>query len=340
MGFTGMVLGAMFQRDGFASTKSESWAPPDGKPHFPPKAKSVIWIFLQGGLSHLESFDPKPALNRYAGKSISETPFKDALDSPLVKKNVVQFTATERKLMMLLLPLQVGYRKRAQSGIEISDWWPHLGEVHRRRIRYSLGVDHRQRSRGATAVPHRPPHLRGVFSIHWLVGPLWSGQPQRQHSTVHRAGTAGSAALWGVRARPEETTWARSTAGVHLAGDPLKPLPYASPELGVYREEQEKIFDFVQELNRLDSVQYPADPTVQARIKSYELAFRMQTAVPELFRFQDEPAPIHEDVWPGPGAHAALWTGPVNGAAAGGARRPFRAGVPRLPVGRGRLGRA
>src|SRR5688572_6991606 len=80
MGFVGLVLGAMFQRDGLAASSSE-WSPPDGKPHFPPKAKSVIWIFLQGGLSHLESFDPKPALNKYAGKSISETPHKDVLNS-------------------------------------------------------------------------------------------------------------------------------------------------------------------------------------------------------------------------------------------------------------------
>ena len=127
MGFVGLVLGAMLQRDGLAAT-GEEWSPPNGKPHFPPKAKSVIWIFLQGGVSHLESFDPKPAINKYAGKSISETPHKDVLNSPFVKKNVVQFTATERQLMMTLLPLQVGYRKRGESGIEISDWWPQFGE--------------------------------------------------------------------------------------------------------------------------------------------------------------------------------------------------------------------
>src|SRR5215510_8823829 len=62
MGFVGLVLGAMFERDGLAATTTGQWSPPDGKPHFPPKAKSVIWIFLQGGVSHLESFDPKPAL--------------------------------------------------------------------------------------------------------------------------------------------------------------------------------------------------------------------------------------------------------------------------------------
>src|SRR4051794_905684 len=79
MGFTGLVLGAMLFRDGVARANETIWRPPDGKPHFAPKAKSVIWIFLCGGVSHLESFDVKTALNQYAGKSIADTPFKKVL---------------------------------------------------------------------------------------------------------------------------------------------------------------------------------------------------------------------------------------------------------------------
>src|SRR5438876_11575595 len=75
LGFTGLALGAMLHRDGFAS--EARWSPPDGKPHFPPKAKSVIWVFLSGGVSQLESFDPKPALTKYAGKTFTDTPFAD-----------------------------------------------------------------------------------------------------------------------------------------------------------------------------------------------------------------------------------------------------------------------
>ena len=78
MGFTGLVLGSMLRRDS-ARAEESAWRPSDGRPHFPPKAKSVIWIFLCGGVSHVESFDVKPALNQYAGKSIEETPFKDAV---------------------------------------------------------------------------------------------------------------------------------------------------------------------------------------------------------------------------------------------------------------------
>ena len=79
MGFTGLALGAMLHRDGIAHDAA-SWAPPTGQPHFAPKAKSVIWLFMIGGVSHVESFDPKPLLNKYAGKSIAETPHKGVLD--------------------------------------------------------------------------------------------------------------------------------------------------------------------------------------------------------------------------------------------------------------------
>src|SRR3984957_17803787 len=79
MGFTGLALGAMLFRDGIAQADAPN-SKPDGKPHFTPKAKSLIWIFLCGGGSHVESFDPKPELNKYAGKTIDQTPYKDVLN--------------------------------------------------------------------------------------------------------------------------------------------------------------------------------------------------------------------------------------------------------------------
>ena len=93
MGFTGLALGAMLFQDGVAQaapapvpsgsrqTSADLLHGADRRlPHFPPRAKSNIWIFLCGGVSHIESFDIKPELNRYAGKSIEATPYKDVLD--------------------------------------------------------------------------------------------------------------------------------------------------------------------------------------------------------------------------------------------------------------------
>ncbi|MFT4587026.1 MAG: hypothetical protein ACI8QF_001118, partial [Limisphaerales bacterium] len=75
MGFGGAALASMMHRDAGA-------AEPGLQPtHFAPKAKHVIWLFMIGGASHLESFDPKPKLNEFAGKTINETPYAGVLKS-------------------------------------------------------------------------------------------------------------------------------------------------------------------------------------------------------------------------------------------------------------------
>src|SRR5262245_59350486 len=87
MGFTGMALGAMLFRDGVARA-DQAWSPPDGRTHFAPKAKSVIWLFMVGGTSQMESFDPKPELTKYDGKTFAESPHKAVLESKYLKDNV------------------------------------------------------------------------------------------------------------------------------------------------------------------------------------------------------------------------------------------------------------
>ena len=74
MGFTGLALGAMLNRDGVARAETPvAWQPPTGDPHFSPKAKSVIWLFMNGGMSQAESFDPKPELTKYAANAFLAT---------------------------------------------------------------------------------------------------------------------------------------------------------------------------------------------------------------------------------------------------------------------------
>src|SRR4051794_18906502 len=115
MGFTGLALGAMLAR--------ESAAREDRPPVA--KAKAVIWVFLCGGVSHVESFDPKPALNTYAGKSIDSTPYKDVLN-PERLKNVVSANPAHGG-RRVLMGLNTGYRKHGESGLEVGDWWRHVG---------------------------------------------------------------------------------------------------------------------------------------------------------------------------------------------------------------------
>src|SRR5439155_25676689 len=123
MGLTGMVLGTLLPR---RTSAEEVWTSPDGKPHFQPKAKRVIWLFMLGGVSHVDTFDPKPVLNQYAGKNISETPYKDSLNSPYVK-GVREFVKGDHGIKLTLYPMQVGFKKYGQSGVGVSDWFSNMG---------------------------------------------------------------------------------------------------------------------------------------------------------------------------------------------------------------------
>src|SRR4029453_2941797 len=102
----GLALGALLFKDGVARAAEPRTGPESG-PHHEPKAKSVIWIFLCGGVSHVESFDVKPELTKYAGKSIAETPYKSVLATE--HKDVVGGNPAHgnRKVLM---SLQAGHR--------------------------------------------------------------------------------------------------------------------------------------------------------------------------------------------------------------------------------------
>jgi len=296
MGFTGLVLGAMLQRDGVAradaglsAAADALWTPPDGKPMFAPKAKRVIWLFMIGGTSHLESFDPKPAVTKYAGKTIAETPYKATLDSPYLKKNLREIVKDNHKVQPNLFPMQVGYRKRGQSGIEVSDWWPHVGscvdDIAVVRSMWTTDNDH-----GAQLQFHTGRHmLEGQFPtigswVHYGLGSMNENLPQFVVLGNPIADCCGGMAGHGANYLGPEHN------GVQLSVDPKNPLPFASPGPGVYRQEQEAEFELLRQLNGYAAVEYPHDPALRARIKSYELAFRMQGAIPGVLKMEDEDA--------------------------------------------------
>src|SRR4051794_40365234 len=291
MGFTGLVLGAILHRDGIARADSLGGSMPDGKPHFAPKAKNVIWLFMVGGTSHMESFDPKPELNRYAGKTFKETPYPEVVNSPFLKKNVREFVAGNHKVQPKIFPLQIGFRKRGQSGLEVSDWWPHLGahadDLAVVRSMWTTDNDH-----GAQLQFHTGRHaLEGPFPtigswVHYGLGSLNDDLPRFVVLGTPIADCCGGVGGHGAHYLGPEHD------GVQLSVDPKDPLPFAAPGPEVFREEQEEEFALLGRLNRLSAVAYPDDPAMRARIKSYELAFRMQTAVPDVLRLSSEPQPI------------------------------------------------
>jgi len=289
MGFTGLALGAMLHRDGIVSA-SESQRLPGNLSQIAPKAKSVIWYFMLGGTSHVESFDPKPALNEHAGKTVDESPYQAAVvDSPFYRKNVRDFAGTPREMMAKIYPLQIGYKKRGESGIEISDWWPEVGDciddLAVVRSMWTTDNDH-----AAQLQFHTGRHIFDGFHpsigswVHYALGSLNDNLPQ----FVVMGGGPGDC-CGGVGAHGASYLGPEH-AGVAMSLDPNNPLAFGSPGASVTLAERKQQLDLLGKLNQLAGVEYPDDAAMRARIKSYELAARMQMSVPEVVRLSDETA--------------------------------------------------
>lgn len=257
--------------------------------HKQPKAKSVIWIFLVGGLSHMESFDPKPALNEFAGKTIAETPYAATLESPYLKKNLREIIEGNHGVMPKVYPMQIGYQPRGESGIAISDWWPNLStcvdDLAVVRSMWTTDNDH-----GAQLQFHTGRHmLEGQFPtigswIHYGLGTLNENLPQYVVLGTPIADCCGGIGAHGANYLGPEH------AGVQLEINPAAPLPFATPGPDIYREEQAAEFELLRRMHQLAERSRPDDSSLRARIRSYELAFRMQTAVPEIVDFSAETA--------------------------------------------------
>ena len=143
---------------------------------------------------------------------------------------------------------------------------------------------------GAQLQFHTGRHmLEGQFPDDRLVGPLRARLAERRPAQFVVLGTPIADCCGGMGGHGASYLGPEHD-GVQLAVDPKNPLPFAAPGADVFREEQAREFDLLGRLNRLSAVEYPDDPALRARIKSYELAFRMQTAVPEVLSFADEPA--------------------------------------------------
>jgi hypothetical protein len=296
MGFTGLALGALLHRDGVARADQQAaaphasgWRPPDGRPHFPPKSKSVIWIFLSGGLSHLESFDPKPALNTYAGKTFAETPYADPLQSPLFKQRSRDVVGGVRPYPKIF-PLQVGFKKHGEVGIEITDWWPELAtcadDIAFVRSMYTTDNDHAAEFQMHTGRHEldTPQPVLGSW-IHYGLSTLDEDLPEFVFIGQYKDAR--------VKRDFAPDYLGPRYAGVELSLAAGQPLPFANRGKGMLPQEQADQFALVQELNRLAAVEYPEDEQLRARIKSYELAFRMQSSVPEALDVNRETAETH-----------------------------------------------
>jgi len=280
LGFGSLALGAMLYRDGYG--RDGAWSPPDGEPHFAPRAKSVIWLFMNGGVSHVESFDPKPMLNKYGGKTIAQTPFADVQDPEKLALERLVVPDGNGNQRNKLYPLQAGFKKHGQSGIEVCDWFPHIaGQVDQLAVVRSMWTT--DSNHGAQTQFHSGRHLNdgnhptlGAW-VHYGLGSLNENLPQFI--------SIGNREYWNNR---DGHYLGPAHDAVPLRIDPKNPLDYSRPQRPFSPEEKAVGKHLVDRLNALRGEQFPEDSALAARVASYELAFRMQTSVPEIVDFSRE----------------------------------------------------
>jgi hypothetical protein len=185
--------------------------------------------------------------------------------------------------------LNTGVKRYGKSGLEVGDWWQHVGacadDLAVIRSLWTTDNDH-----GAQLQFHTGRHVReGAYPtigswVSYGLGSLNQNLPEYVVLGQPTGDCCGGEWTHGAAYLGPEH------AGVRLNLDAPEPLPFVKPAGGLERDEQEAEFSLLGKLNRLAGIDYPDDPALRARIKSYELAFGMQTAVPETLQLEKETA--------------------------------------------------
>jgi len=248
-------------------------------PHLPPKVKRIIWLYMAGGPSHLETLDHKPKLAQMHGKPMPESFTKG---QPIAQLQGAKLTC---------FAPQHPFKKVGASGQEISSIFPHLQSVAD-----ELCV---VRSLRTEAINHDPAHTfmntGTTISGRPAMGAwLWYGLGAECDDlpgfvVLTSSGKYGQAQP--ISARQWHSGFLPSRfQGVHFRGKGDAVL-YLNRPNGVTPGRQRDVIDAVQALNQMnDGV--ADDPEVQTRISQYEMAFRMQTSVPGLMDFSKEPQKV------------------------------------------------
>ncbi len=234
----------------------------------------MIFLFQEGAPSQMDLFDPKPVLEKYHGQPLPTELTKD-LQLAFIKKNAQ------------VLASQVNFRKCGQSGMDISDLLPHTqgiaDEMCLIRSMFSEAFNHHP---GQSLLMTGSPLMGRPTIGAWLNYGLGSESQNLPGFVVLSSGrgTSGGASNWSSGFLPS------TYAGVPFrsSGDPI--LYLSNPD-GVDQKLQRMSLDAIRDLNE-ERMAKTGDLEIASRIQSYELAFRMQSAAPELLDFSDEPQHI------------------------------------------------
>ena len=238
--------------------------------HFVPRAKSVIFLFMYGGPSHLDLFDYKPALAQFAGKGVG-----DVVDTKGARSGGGLF------------PSPYKFARHGESGHWVSDRYPHLAGV----------IDHTAMLRGVYG--HSISHAPALFEVNtgmirtgfpslgsWVTYGLGSENQDLPGFVVmydYRGGPIGGAPNWGSGFLPG----AFQGTPVRSRGTPILNLERPA---GLGRSTQRQLLDYAARVNRGHRSRHPAEAALEARIESFELAYRMQSAAPEALDLGQETA--------------------------------------------------
>jgi hypothetical protein len=276
-GISGLALSYLLDRDGLlaaapgtpgkgddCATAAHGVNPYAPKaPHFKPRATAVISLFMGGGWSQVDTFDPKPALTKYAGEPIEGK----------VKGDVIVRQGSPGPLM----PSPFTFRKHGQSGIEVSDIFPfisrHVDEIAFLRSVYGRSNDHVQ---GTYEMQTGQINLGFPSVGSWVtygLGSVASSLPAFVVMTDARGGPLGGPNDWSAGFMPAAYQGTRFRA----TGDPIVDL---KPPAGLSADDQRMRLDALAKLNELDLQKFPGNSELAARISSYELAYRMQGCAP------------------------------------------------------------
>jgi len=246
------------------------------QPHLPIKAKRVIWLYMAGGASHLESWDYKPRLRRMDGQPM---PVSITRGQPIAQ--------LQGNAQLRCLGPQHAFRKFGKSGQEIAEIFPHIGS-----IADDICI---VRSLKTDAINHDPAHT------FMNTGTTISGRPAMGSWLSYGLGCEAddlpafcvltSTGRYGQSQPIAQRQWHSGFLpsryqGIHLRGTG-DPVLYLSNPQGVDAQRQRDVVDAVQALNRLEN-DVVDDPEIATRITQYEMAFRMQTSVPSLRDFSNE----------------------------------------------------
>ncbi|HXA05877.1 MAG TPA: DUF1501 domain-containing protein [Bryobacteraceae bacterium] len=277
VGLGAMALGNLFAQSGNAanSTPDDPLAPK--KPHFPPKAKSVIFLFMAGAPSHLELFDYKPQLAKYDGT---------LPPAELLKGYRAAFISPSSKL----LGPKFKFAKCGNNGAELSELLPGLATVvDEVAIVKSMVTDAFNHAPGQLLMNTGTQQFGRPSMGAWVLYGLGSESRDLPAFVVFSSGAKGPSggnSCWGSGFLP--TVY----QGVQFrsSGDPVL---YLSNPRGVDKELERDSLDSIRRLNQM-RLGVTGDPEIATRISSFEMAFRMQSSAPDLMDVSREPKKVLE----------------------------------------------